>query len=86
MENDNTLQVIYTYLIDNIEDDKIVELVESLKDYIYNGSVIDYEITTTDYSDMFEEMVRENLYTSKDSIQNMIYALENIIEEMESEE
>ena len=79
----NTLQVIYTYLINNVEDKDILELANELREYVINGSFTDYEITTIDYSDMFEEMVRQNPFTSKESIQNMIYALENIKEELE---
>lgn len=83
MENNNTLQVIYTYLVNNVEDKNILELANKLREYVVNGSFTDYEITTIDYSDMFEEMVRNNPFTSKESIQNMIYALENIQEELE---
>ena len=86
MKNNRTLQVIYAYLVDFVNDKDILELANDLREYVINGNEINYEITTLDYSDMFEEMVRNNLYTSKDSIQNMIYALENIKEEMESEE
>lgn len=85
MKNNNTLQVIYTYLVDNVEDKDILELIYKLRKYIENGNFTNYEITTTDYSDMFEEMIRDNIYTSKDSIQNMIYMLENIQEELEKE-
>ena len=83
MKNNNTLQVIYTYLVNNVEDKDILELANELREYVVNGSFTDYEITTIDYSDMFEEMVRNNPFTSKESIQNMIYALENIQEELE---
>lgn len=83
MEKNNTLQVIYTYLINYANNKDILELANALREYAINGSFVDYAITTTDYSDMFEEMVRNNLYTSKDSIQNMIYALENIRDEYE---
>lgn len=83
MANNNTLQVIYTYLVNNAEDKDILELANELREYVVNGSFTDYEITTTDYSDMFEEMVRNNEFTSKESVQNMIYALENIQEDLE---
>lgn len=83
MENNNTLQVIYTYLVNYATDKEILKLATALREYVINGSFTDYEITTTDYSDMFEEMVRNNEFTSKDSIQNMIYALENIQEDLE---
>lgn len=75
MENNRNLQVIYTWLCNFADDKAIKEFITQLQDYAYNGSFVDYEITTTDYDDMFIDMIQENCLTS-DDIQNLIYELE----------
>ncbi len=42
MEN-KEVQKIYSHLVNEIPDKDIKELIEYLKDYVYNGSIADFE-------------------------------------------
>lgn len=77
MKNRNC-EVIYNYLVNEVDDKDINELVMYLRDYTINGSFQDGEITTTDVNDLCVDLVRYHTFVSKDSIQNLIYDLEKV--------
>lgn len=43
MENNKDLQCIYMYIVDNVDDEDIKELIIYLQDYVYNGSMVDFK-------------------------------------------
>lgn len=77
---DKDLQVIYNYLTNNIDDKKIKELIYFLQDYVINGSLQDYELTTDDYNEVSRNIVTSHSLMSHDSIDNLINELQNIKE------
>lgn len=76
MEN-KELQVIYNYIVNNVKDKDIKEFITALKDYVINGSYIDYELTTNDYNNTCLEITLSHGLVSRDSINNLIYDLES---------
>lgn len=44
MLKDKRTKAIYHYLTESVSDKELKELVDELKDYVDNGSFIDYEI------------------------------------------
>lgn len=57
MLGDRRLQTIYKYLVENINEKELKQLIEELRDYTLNGSMVDYEVDT---DNLFQENSYEN--------------------------
>ena len=56
MNENKDLQVIYNYLINDVSNDEIRELIVYLKHYIINEEAIEFELKKNDY-DRFKSVV-----------------------------
>lgn len=56
MTENKDLQVIYNYLINDVSNDEIRELIIYLKHYIINEEAIEFELKKTDF-DRFKSIV-----------------------------
>lgn len=60
---DKKVQMIYTYLVNYVKNNDIKDLVNNLRDYYINGSMVDYE-ELNEYLEDFDEFLN-NLQPKK---------------------
>lgn len=78
MNESKELQVIYNYLVNDVSRNELRELVIYLREFINNGSLVDFELTTDDFNDLCMRVTTSHVLVSRTSVNHLINDLRAI--------
>jgi hypothetical protein len=78
MNENNELQVIYNYLVNDVSRNELRELVIYLREFIKDGYLAEFDATIDDYYDLSMNIILSHRLTNRTSINNFINDLRAI--------
>lgn len=78
MNENKELQTIYNYLVNDVSRNDLRELVIYLREFINNGYLADFELTTDDFNELCVNITTSHILASKTSINHLINDLRAI--------
>lgn len=78
MNENKDLQVIYNYLINDVSRNDLRELIIYLKEFVNNGHMVDFKLTTEDFNDLCMNITTSHCLATRTSVNHLIEDLRAI--------